>query len=266
MYLTDYHLHTLCSPDGHAPLADMAAAALAAGLSEICVTDHCDLLDMEGRPDRSFRWGPIQEQLALARPQFAGKLPIKMGLELGEAWEDPAWARELVALPELDFVIGSVHNLDAGHGGIDFFFVSYDGPARCYEVLDVYFDCMERLTELPCFDILGHVIYPLRYMVQRDGCRVELERYLPQLERIFRALLAQDKAIEVNTCRGAQVEQWREILALYRDCGGRFVTFGSDAHRPGDVAKGIRDAAALVKGFGLRQAVYHRHQPTLIDL
>ena len=44
MYLTDYHTHTVLSPDSETPLSAMADAAAAAGLDELCVTDHCDLL------------------------------------------------------------------------------------------------------------------------------------------------------------------------------------------------------------------------------
>ncbi len=261
MYLTDFHMHTLCSPDGSAPLAAMAQAALDAGMDEICVTDHCDLLDVQGRLDFSFRWEPVEEQLALARPQFEGRLPIRKGVELGEAWEDPELAARIVSRPDLDFVIGSVHNLSRAQGGQDFYFVRYDGEESCHRVLRPYFDCMEALAALDCFDALGHVIYPLRYMNGRDGNHVTLEPYFPQLERIFRALAAREKAIEVNTCRGKTVEDWRETLALYKDCGGRLVTLGSDAHEPADVGKGIAAALDLVRSFGLTPAVFRRRQP-----
>lgn len=264
--LTDCHMHTLCSPDGCAPLADMAAAALKAGMSAICVTDHCDLLDVHGQPDSSFRWAPIEEQLSLARPQFAGALPIRMGVELGEAWEDPALSQRITSHPELDFVIGSVHNLSREDGGLDFYYVNYDCEEICHKVLRSYFGCMEALSQLDCFDVVGHVIYPLRYMNIRDGNHVTLDAYLPQLERIFHNLIAHDKGIEVNTCRGQTVEDWRQTLALYRDCGGRIVTLGSDAHEPRDVGKGIAQAAALLKEYDFDLAVFEKRQPHFIKL
>lgn len=264
--LTDCHMHTLCSPDGCAPLADMAAAALKAGMSAICVTDHCDLLDVHGQPDSSFRWKPIEEQLSLARPQFAGALPIRMGVELGEAWEDPALSQRITSHPELDFVIGSVHNLSREDGGLDFYYVNYDCEEICHKVLRSYFGCMEALSQLDCFDVVGHVIYPLRYMNIRDGNHVTLDAYLPQLERIFHNLIAHDKGIEVNTCRGQTVEDWRQTLALYRDCGGRIITLGSDAHEPRDVGKGIAQAAALLKEYGFDLAVFAGRQPQFFKL
>ncbi len=266
MYLADYHLHTLCSPDSRAPLEDMAAAALAAGMDEICVTDHCDLLEIDGMTVDRFRWAPIEEQLARVRPQFAGRLPIRMGLELGEAWEDPALSEKLVSHPELDFVIGSIHTMDSQHGGADFSPLRYDSEEFCYEVLDNYFHSMERLAGMDCYDTLGHVIYPLRYMNLRDGNHVTLERWLPLLERVFRAILKKGKSIEVNTNRGRTVDDWREVLGLYRDCGGAFVTLGSDAHVPQHVALGIPQAACLCKEFGLDLAVYEKHQPKVIKL
>jgi len=264
MYLIDYHTHSLCSFDGSAPLAELAACAAAAGMDEMCLTDHCDFLHRDGRFNDSFRWAPIEEQLALNRT--AAPLPIKMGLELGEAWEDPELAAQIVSHPGLDFVIGSVHNLSTADGGTDLFYLHYDSEETCHKVLRSYFNSMEALAALDCFDVLGHVIYPLRYMNLRDGNHVTLDPYLPQLERIFRAVIARDKGIEVNTCRGRTVDDWREVLALYRDCGGRILTLGSDAHRTPDVAKGIPQAAALLKEFGFGLAVYEKHTPTLVRL
>ena len=48
MYRSDYHLHTLISSDSPATLAQQAQAALKAGLNELCVTDHWNLLDQQG--------------------------------------------------------------------------------------------------------------------------------------------------------------------------------------------------------------------------
>ena len=267
MFLTDCHTHSLCSPDGSAPLTVMARAAQDAGMDELYLTDHCDLLSMDGKLDLSFQWGPIEKQLALARPAFAGTLPIKMGLELGEAWEDPAAAAKIVSHPELDFVIGSVHNRGRASGGIDFYYVNYDSDETCYAALDDYFSCMETLVELDCYDVLGHVIYPLRYMNERDGNHVTLDRYLERIRAILCRAAAKGKGIEVNTCRGRNIADWKPILALYKDCGGTLITLGSDAHRPEDVGRGIQAAAELVKEMGFDSiAVYERRQPRLVQL
>ena len=267
MFLPDYHTHSLCSFDGSAPLADMAQAAVNAGLSELCVTDHCDLLNTESKPDLSFRWAPVEEQLTLARPQFEDRLPIRMGVELGAPWEFPDFAREITSHPDLDFVLGSVHNLSLADGGTDFYYVNYKSDEDCYYILDRYFDCMERLSEMACYDVLAHIIYPLRYLNGRDRQHASLERYEPQLRRIFATVIQTGRGIEVNTCRGETVEDWRWVLNLYKDCGGKLLTLGSDAHRPQDVGKGLREAAELLRELGFSHIVrYRKRAPEFVKL
>ena len=266
MFYADYHTHTLCSPDSSAPLAQMAQAALGGGLSELCTTDHCDFLTFDGRLDLSFQWDAVEEQLARTRPLFAGRLPIRMGLELGEAWEAPEKAAALTAHPELDFVIGSVHNLSRADGGSDFYFVHYDSEETCHRLLGSYFSAMEALAAMDCYDVLAHIIYPLRYMNTRDGNHIGLEPWYPRIEQIFRTAIVKGKGIELNTCRGTTVEDWRGLLTLYRDCGGTIITLGSDAHTPEDVGKGIREGAALLKEFGFSPTLYEKRCPKLITL
>ena len=58
MYLTDYHTHSVLSFDGHAPLCRLAGTAVAAGLQELCITDHCDLLDEDGNRANSWSCPP----------------------------------------------------------------------------------------------------------------------------------------------------------------------------------------------------------------
>lgn len=267
MFFPDYHTHSLCSFDGAAPLTDLCQAAVAAHLTELCLTDHCDLVNTQNKPDLSFRWEPIEEQLALARSRFEGRLTIRKGVEVGSAWEFPDFARELTSRPGLDFVLGSVHNLSLADGGTDFYYVNFKSDADCYYVLDRYFDCMERLAQMDCYDVLAHIIYPLRYMNGRDGQHAALDRYQPQLRRIFKTVIGKGKGIEVNTCRGETVEDWRWTLELYKDCGGTILTLGSDAHRPEDVGKGIQAAAALVKALGFPSiARYVQRQPELVQI
>ena len=170
MYLIDYHTHTRLSPDSEAPLAEMAQAAVRAGLSELCVTDHYDLLELDGTPAAApCDWAPAVEQLREAQDAFRGRLTLRLGLELGSAPFFPDKAQAAVDRPEVDFVIGSLHNLTPEAGGGDFYFVDYQTPETCYACLDNYFGSMLRLAPMSCCDALGHIIYPLRYMNLRSG-------------------------------------------------------------------------------------------------
>ena len=133
MYYIDYHTHTKLSPDGEVPLAAMAEAAVQAGLTELCVTDHYDLVDLEGKPEpNGYDWVPALEQWRETAERYRGRLTIRLGMEFGSANRYPDRARATLDQPELDFVIGSLHNLTPEAGAKDFYFVDYTAPEVCY--------------------------------------------------------------------------------------------------------------------------------------
>ena len=67
MFLSDYHSHSLVSFDGKFPMIDMAQAAVAGGLNELCITDHCDFLDENGVPVRTYDWDKALAEYDAAR-------------------------------------------------------------------------------------------------------------------------------------------------------------------------------------------------------
>lgn len=263
MYLTDYHTHSLLSPDGYVPLAEMARAAMDAGLSELCLTDHCDLLTGHGEPVRAYDWAPAVEQFHQTFPQFEGKLKLRLGMEFGSGHLDPAAADTILAQPELDFVIGSVHNMSPGAGALDFYYVKYNSRADCDRALDDYFDSLDELAKTDYYDVLGHIIYPLRYMHGLGS----MDPYYDRIHALLRAAVELGRGIEVNTYRGKTVEEWRPVLERYKDVGGELVTVGSDAHRPEHVGLGVREAYGLLKDVGFRYvAVYEKRKPSMIKI
>lgn len=249
--------------DGHVSLSEMAQAAVDAGISALTITDHYDMLTEDGQRNLSYDWGPALAQFAQTAPLFRDRLTLHLGIELGEAFVAPQRAQEILAQAgdALDQVIGSIHNFREEEGGGEYFFADFRDPAFCRAALDGYFTSMEEIVAAPaCYDVLGHIIYPLRYM-HRDGHDFNLmDNYRDRLAEILRNVIKTGRSIEVNTCRGNTVQDWRDILLLYRDLGGTLVTTGSDAHFPADVGKGLRESCALLKSCGFDRVVVYAHR------
>lgn len=268
MYLSDYHFHTLCSSDSPAPLVQQAKAAMAAGVREICVTDHWNLLDQQGNHlPTVYDWAPSLAQWKRLRNRWPGKLELRLGVEVGNGVLEPAAVDASLTLPDLDFVIGSLHSQSARAGGRGIFTVAHactrkeDGAA----ILDDYMDMLEELVQTGGWDVLGHVIYPLRYIPAEF--RLDFHPWWERLAEVFRAVIAQGKGIECNTSAGATVEQWREVLELYRDLGGEVLTLGSDAHRPQFMAAAFPQALELIRAVGFRYlCVYRQRTPIFCKL
>lgn len=263
MYLTDYHTHSHLSPDGFVPLAEMAQAALSAGLSELCVTDHRDLLSEHGEPVTGYDWAPAVRQFHETLPQFEGRLKLKLGIEFGSGHLNPTVARTILSQPELDFVIGSVHNMSPDTGGLDFYYVEYNSRSDCDAALDNYFDSMDKLARTGFYDVLGHIIYPLRYMHGLGS----MDPYYDRICQLLATAARAGRGIEVNTYRGNTIAEWRPVLERWRDVGGELITVGSDAHRPEHVALGVREAYELIRDVGFRYVtVYEKRKPVQIKI
>ena len=267
MFLGDLHTHSLCSPDGAVSMLDMARAGREAGLTYLCITDHCDLLDLHGTFTPNFDWANVAREYDLALAGLPQGLELGLGVELGEAYENPQTARDILAhAPQLDFVIGSAHNFHSLMGKQDFYNADYSDLDFCHAALVDYLDSIYTLSTLTdCYDTLAHILYPLRY-IHKAGQDITLAQrdYPDRLERILRQVADSGKALEVNTWRGRTIDEWAPILRRFKDLGGEYVTVGSDAHRTPDVAKGVRESYELLKTCGYRYtAVYRDRKPTM---
>ncbi len=267
MFFGDVHTHSLCSPDGKYTMLEMARAARRNGVNYLCLTDHCDLLDLNGAFTPDYDFGPCQAAFAQAQEQLPEGLRLRRGVELGEAYEDPDTARKILASdPALDFVIGSVHNFHAMMDKQDFYNADYRDPEMCRAALDDYLDSMLALADLPdCYDTLAHILYPLRYM-RKAGQDVSFARgdYPDRLAVILRKVADHGKALELNTWRGRTVDEWAPILRQFKVLGGEYVTVGSDSHDLEHIGAGVRETYELMRACGYRYtAVYENRKPVM---
>jgi histidinol-phosphatase (PHP family) len=247
-------------------MPDMAEAGIAVGLSEMCFTDHFDLLDFSGHLCLTHDWAPARAQFALAQGQAGNRIRLKYGLELGGAPTDFAAAERVLAEP-LDFVIASVHNLDLSAGGTDFYEVNYDALSLCRAHIDNYLSTLEAISLWDGYDVLGHIPYLLRYMRDRDGQPVRLEDWSAQLRTILSNAIARGKGMELNTNRGASLSDYLWLIDLYRELGGEIITVGTDAHRPQDVGKGVPAAYEMLRNAGFRYiTTFEGRKPRFIPI
>ncbi len=267
MFLGDVHTHSRCSPDGRFSMAEMARSAAEHGVSYLCLTDHCDLLDLNGVFTPHYDWSPCRADFYTALEDLPASVRLHRGVELGEAYEDPTAARAILdAAPELDFVIGSVHNFHAMMDKQDFYNADYSSDAMCHAALDDYLSSMALLVALDdCYDTLAHILYPLRYMRQAGRDISLAQRDYPQrLEVILKTVAQQGKALEVNTWRGRTVAEWEPILRQFKAVGGEYVTVGSDSHDLDHIGAGVAEAYELMRACGFRYtAVFEGRKPRM---
>ena len=111
MIQSDCHMHTGFSTDSEAPVRSMIDGALERGLKEICLTDHYDkdyprVPDIEGTAF-VFDTEEYFRTLAALREEYAGRITVRTGIEIGLQPHLGEFYRELIRSNPFDFVIGS---------------------------------------------------------------------------------------------------------------------------------------------------------------
>jgi histidinol-phosphatase (PHP family) len=263
MYLADYHTHTRFSFDGCDDPDALCRRAVDLGLTELAITDHMDIFSAHAY-DYILNCSELYRELTRCREKWAGRLRIVIGAELGQPMANPSAAEKFIAdYPELDFIIGSVHQLE---NDLDVYYYNFRrrDPAAVY---DHYLDWLTDLAANYDYDVIGHITYPLRYMAEA-GFAISIEPFLEKIENLFRIVIRRDKGIELNVSGFRQSMQTTmptpKLLKLYHSCGGRILTIGSDAHRSCDVGAYIRVGQEIAKECGFDAlASYSGRVPTL---
>ena len=264
MYLADCHMHSRVSPDARAPMAALGEAALAAGLDEICFTDHVQPFSIfSPEPNFDCDWDALLAEYALAREALEGRIALNLGIELGDACLDiPRTEAMLEGRPPLDFVIGSVHTLSEAFGRTNLYRFDPPGEAEAREGILDYLNQALKMAQWGKFSVLGHLTLPLRYLNENRGFALNFDGYEAEVAEVLRALIANGCGIELNTNRGHTPLPSEKWLRMYRELGGEIVTVGSDAHGPELVGCAVREAQALLRDCGFaRFCTFRRMEP-----
>ena len=268
MYLVDYHTHSsYFSLDAQSTMEELCESAIFRGISELCITEHCDVNGWDGQPCE-FDDDSYYNMLDRMRGMYGERLTVLSGLELGQPTQNEELADRYSKNPRLDFIIGSLHNLD---GIEDFYFLKYPDEDYCRSLIERYFIEQREMVELADFDVLGHIGYPLRYMQSREGINIDFSEFTDEIVSLFRSLAQAGKGIELNTSGLRQpfgkTLPTPDLVKLYRECGGEIITLGSDAHIARDIGAGITEGKEILSAAGFNYlTVYRSRQPQFIKI
>ena len=262
MIQADMHMHTWFSTDSEACPRDMADEAVRKGLKTICFTDHFDKDDLEWGEEGIFDVDAYFTEMQKLQEEYAGKLNIRIGIELGLRTYLKDYYEELTKKYPFDFVIGSVHNVpykkDA-EGNI-----LYTDPAaeklftdrtdkEAYRLMME--TTLENVRTSDCFQTLGHLDYVVRYGKSREK-EYSYTDYADIIDEILKLLIEKEKGLEVNSA-GLKyglpfAHPHPDVLKRYRELGGEIITIGADAHKPEHIAYDFAKAEEILKSCGFK--------------
>jgi histidinol-phosphatase (PHP family) len=248
----DYHMLTpLCQHAVGEP-SEYAARAVQIGLKEIGYSDHSPMSrdDFDNWRMRNDQLGEYVEKVRKAQRDFPN-LQIKLALEVDFLPGHEDWIRDLAARHPWDYFIGSVHYVSDSW--------AVDDPSKLsdwknrdpFEVWSVYFERLTMAAESGLFEIIGHADLPKKFcFVPKQDCTKLFTRFLDAAKK-------SETAIELNTaglrkdCK--EIYPHRRILELAQQRNVP-ITFGSDAHAPGEIGADFEKAIQLAREVGYTES------------
>ena len=258
----DYHMHSTISYDGHSAPEDMVGAAEAAGLKEICFTEHLDYQLNVPREKSTFS---LEQYISAFQGIEACGVSIRHGAEVGlTPWNREEIHKDLAAYP-YDFVLGSVHFINDEDPYMPPYWVDKDPLQAEQRYFEEILTCVQLHDN---FDVLGHMTYISKCRAHPCRRLIPLGEYRDLVAEIMKVLISRGKGMELNTsgvdCCGDFLPGV-EYFKLFRDLGGEIVTVGSDAHNMDRVGQYCADACAILKEifghvctFQNRTPIFHR--------
>jgi len=249
----DYHIHTSLCGHAEGEPSQYVRQAVKIGLKEMGFSDHAPLFSHKdpGIAMDHSRLPDYQQRIESVRKEFEDRILVRAGLEADfvPGFED--MTRKMLAGYPYDYVIGSVHFI-AEWG--------FDDPIqrKKWDKKDVdtvygqYYRLLRESARSCLFDIIGHadLVKKFNYRPSRDP--------LNEVEENARVFKETGLVVEINSSglRKPAKEIYPSLahLKLYR-AQGVPITFGSDAHEPGDVGRDFDKSRELALAAGYKEYV-----------
>ena len=114
---------------------------------------------------------------------------------------------------------------------------------------------------------LAHLTYPFRYFYSKSGISVNINDYKEQVDDILKTLVKSEKALEINSAGLRQpikkLSPEFETVRRFKELGGEYITFGSDAHYADDLAKGVQEAYDAMRKAGFKMMTFYQQRTPL---
>lgn len=258
----DYHMHSIVSFDGHDSGLQLVQAAKAAGLKEICFTDHLDY-------DPLGKMGVLAFDTARYNAEYdhlqVEGLKIRRGMEFGMTVDNRAQFKADLKRRPFDFVLGSIHFVD----DLDVYFEEYWHDKTVFEAerryLEATLDCVRLHDD---FDVLAHLTYIGKTSSHHAPRCVPFAEHRELIDEILKTVARKGKGLEMNTsgvdrCGGFLPTE--DYFRRFKEFGGQIVTVGSDAHTASRVGQYSFEACRMLKDiFGYvctfedRKPIFHK--------
>ena len=249
--IVDLHNHTTLCNHAEGTISEYIEKALSAGTKYFGFSDHAPM-DF----DRKYRM-KFDEMLRYKKDVFNAKERYKEEIEILFGYEVDYLAAHMdkrVLDADVDYLIGSVHFID-GWGFDNPEFIGNYKHQDIDTIWQKYFDTIEKMAQSNLFDIVGHLdlIKVFKFMPKKDINELA--------HNALTAIKKADMTLELNVSgfRKPVKEAYPSASLLQKAYELDIpITFGSDAHKPEQVAMFNDEIIQMARDAGYTQCALYR--------
>lgn len=254
--LLDYHMHSDFSADCNTPMEETAESAIKKGIKEICFTEHVDFEYPDPTISFELDLEKYDQKIKEMQEKYKDRLTIKKGIEIGVQPYLLEHYERFLQDEYFDFIICSMHTADRK----EMHYGSFFEGRTASEAYKIYYEellyCVKHFKD---YSILGHTDLVKRYKKLDTD-----ENFHEIIREIFNTIIPDGKGIEVNTSGYYygldHAMPSRDILELYKACGGEIITLGSDSHYADHVGRHFDEMLKLLQGIGFQYICSFDHK------
>jgi len=186
----DYHMHTPLCKHAAGPMEAYVERAIELGLREIGFSDHCPLpnklnphVRMEEK-ELDYYVGRVTD----LQYEYRGKVDVRLGLEMDYLDGLEGYFEQLVRRHPWDYIIGSIHHLDAECRTHSWSRMLLNSP---FEFYAQYFQQMRKLVGTGLYDIVAHLDLP-----KRSGLALNADE---EVARTLQEIARANVCVEINS-------------------------------------------------------------------
>ncbi|MCR5617467.1 MAG: histidinol-phosphatase HisJ family protein [Clostridiales bacterium] len=256
--LTNTHNHTChFSPDAHTTIDEFIENAVRLGIKVAAITEHYEYDNPD--PDDNIQTFDIKEyekEFRKWKKKCPKELELLMGIEFGYQTHTASDIDRIASTAPFDIVLLSNHLFR----GVDVF---YSKEVYKLPVKQRHAEYVTKLSEMVenCnnFDVAAHYDY-VNKCNKEPGVNMLYQDCPKEFDRFFEALIAKEKALEINTSTSARINQMPdpEVIKRYLAMGGRLITLSSDSHVKENIGLLIPEMREFLISLGVKEICWFK--------
>ena len=254
MKLHDQHVHSMYSADSNEQLKNYLEKASIEGCKYFLTTEHFDLDLVEFHDNWIGEYDKVQEELKSLKKDYPN-IEMLLGIEAGYKEDRTREILEKLNSKDFDVINLSIHD----GPNIDFYWYKYFREFGEEKTMKLYFDIMIKATSsFTKYNVLSHIDYGFKTIYCNNN-KKQISEYEPYIIEVFKNLIKNNKALEINTKVQEAINDDNHtlyLLKLYKSLGGEKLTLSSDAHSCDRYKSSFEHYMKLIKECGFDYLLY----------